>query len=243
MLVCLILRGVAFEFRSKATGWHRELWNRVFSLGSLGAALTQGFMLAGVVTGFAPGPAYALFGLLVGAGLAGGYALLGSTWLVIKTDGDLQRAALRWSHRALLFTGAGVVAISIATPFSNGGVYARWFTWPNVALLAPLPLACAAAGLGIRAALHRLQQGTSQREWIPFVLAVWVFVLSFAGLAYSLFPYLVVGRITIWEAAAAPESLALVLVGVCCVLPMVIFYTLFAYRVFWGKARELSYGS
>jgi len=242
MLVFLILRGVAFEFRSKATGWHGALWNRIFWLGSLGAAMTQGLMLAGIVTGFAPGPAAALFGLLVGAGLAGGYALLGATWLVMKTEGPLQQRALRWSHGALVFTACGVLAISLATPFSNAGVYARWFTWPNVALLAPLPAACVAACAGIRVAVLRLQQQRSAREWLPFVLAVWVFVLSFAGLAYSLFPYLVVGRITIWQAAAAPESLGIVLIGVCCVLPMVVLYTLFAYRVFWGKARELSYG-
>jgi cytochrome d ubiquinol oxidase subunit II len=242
MLVFLILRGVSFEFRVKATGWHREAWNRMFFVGSVGAAVAQGYMLGGVVTGFAEGPRYALFNLLVGLGLAGGYALLGATWLVIKTEGDLQARALRWSHGALFFTAAGVAAISLATPFASGDVFERWFAWPNVALLAPLPLATAAAFAGIWVAVSRLQRRETAREWPPFVLAVWVFVFAFAGLAYSMYPYLVFDRLTIWQAAAARESLMIVFVGTCFVLPMIVGYTVFAYRVFWGKARVLTYG-
>jgi cytochrome d ubiquinol oxidase subunit II len=242
MLVFLILRGVAFEFRVKASGWHRELWNRLFFVGSTGASVAQGVMLAGVITGFASGWGYMLFGLLVGVGLAGGYALLGATWLVIKTEGDLHARALRWSHGALFFTVAGVAAISLASPFASPRIFERWFDWPQVALLAPLPLLTAAAFVGIWRGATALQRGTSRREWLPFVLGVWVFVFAFAGLAYSLFPYLVVDRITIWDAAAAPASLWIVLVGTAIVLPMVIGYTVVAYRVFWGKARELSYG-
>ncbi|MGE5791125.1 MAG: cytochrome d ubiquinol oxidase subunit II [Bacteroidota bacterium] len=243
MLVFLILRGVSFEFRVKATGWHRELWNRMFFVGSLGAAVAQGFMLAGVVTGFAAGPAYVLFGLLVGIGLAGGYALLGATWLVIKTAGDLQARALRWSRGALLLTMAGVAAISLATPFASDAVFDRWFAWPNIALLAPLPIATAAAFVGIWVAVGRLQRRETPREWVPFVLAVWVFVFAFAGLAYSMFPYLIFDRMTIWQAAAARDSLWIVFVGTCLVLPMIVAYTVFAYRVFWGKTRELTYGA
>jgi cytochrome d ubiquinol oxidase subunit II len=241
MLVFLILRGVAFEFRVKASGWHRKLWNRLFFVGSFGASVAQGTMLAGVVTGFAPGPMFVLFGLLVGFGLAGGYALLGATWLVIKTEGDLQVRALAWTHGALMLTIAGVVAISLATPFASGNIYERWFAWPNILLLAPLPIATLAAFIGIWTSVGNLQRGRSRREWIPFVLAVWIFVFAFAGLGYSLFPYLVVDRMTIWDAAAAPASLWIVFVGVCIVLPMVVGYTVIAYRVFWGKARELAY--
>jgi cytochrome d ubiquinol oxidase subunit II len=246
MLVFLILRGVSFEFRVKATGWHREAWNRMFFVGSLGAALAQGYMLGGVVTGFAAGWGFVLFNLLVGVGLAGAYALLGATWLVIKTEGDLQARALRWSHAALFFTAGGVAAISLATPFASADVFGRWFTWPNMALLAPLPLATAAALVGIWRSVSRLQRGRGgeerRREWLPFVLAVWVFVFAFAGLAYSMYPYLVFNRLTIWQAAAARESLMIVLVGALLVLPMIIGYTVFAYRVFWGKTRELTYG-
>jgi len=243
MLIALILRGVAFEFRVKASGWHRELWNRLFSAGSLVAGFAQGVMLAGVITGFLDGLPYLLFALLAGAGLAGGYALLGATWLVLKTEGDLHAKALRWSKVAILLTVAGVAAISLASPFANAAIMDKWFAWPRFLWLAPLPLATAAAFAGIWRCVTRLQDGQSKREWLPFVLSVWVFVFAFAGLAYSLFPYLVVGRMTIWQAAAAPESLWFVFVGASFVLPLVIAYTVVAYRVFWGKARSLTYGA
>ena len=243
MLIGLIVRGVAFEFRVKATGWHRDLWNHLFSAGSLAAALAQGIMLAGVVTGFAEGSRYDVFGWAVGAGLAGAYALLGGTWLVIKCEGDLQGKAIGWSRYAAVFAAAGVAAISLAMPFANPGIYAKWFTPDHLVRLAPLPILTAMAFAGIWIGLGRLRRGLSRKEWLPFVLSVWVFVFAFAGLAYSLYPYLVVDRMTIWQAAAAPESLRFVLWGVIVVLPMIVGYTLFSYRVFWGKTRHLTYGA
>jgi len=234
---------VAFELRFKATGWHRELWNHLFFVGSLVAAVAQGVMLAGVVTGFEKGLAFTLFGLLVGIGLAGAYALLGATWLIIKAEGDLEHRAMRWSRFAVLFAAAGVAAISLATPFASERILHRWFEWPKLLWLSPLPLLTITALLAIRRSALRLQRGQSTRIWLPFVLAVWVFVFAFAGLAYSLYPYLVMDRMTIWQAAAARESLHFVFVGMCIVLPFVIAYTLLTYRVFWGKAKELTYGS
>ena len=242
MLIALMLRGVAFEFRAKATGWHQQLWNRLFFIGSLGAAIAQGMMLGGVVTGFREGLAFAGFELLVGLGLAGAYALLGSTWLVIKTEGDLHARALRWARGAVFFAAGGVAAISLATPFASANIMEKWFSWPKLLWLSPLPLLTAAALTGILVSVNRLAHGRSRREYLPFVLSVWVFVFAFAGLAYSLFPYLVVDRMTIWEAAAAESSLRFVFVGTCVVLPMIVAYTLFSYRVFWGKARSLTYG-
>ncbi len=242
MLVALMLRGVAFEFRAKATGWHQQLWNRLFFVGSLGAAVAQGMMLGGVVTGFGEGALYAGFELLVGLGLAGGYALLGATWLVIKTEGDLQARALRWGKGAAFLAAAGVAAISLATPFASANIMEKWFAWPRLLWLSPLPILSAAAFAGILISLTRLQRGQSRREYLPFVLGVWIFVFAFAGLAYSLFPYLVVDRMTIWQAAAAESSLRFVFVGACIVLPLIVAYTLFSYRVFWGKARSLTYG-
>lgn len=242
MLVALMLRGVAFELRAKATGWHQQLWNRLFFAGSLGAALAQGMMLGGVVTGFREGPGFVAFELLVGLGLAGGYALLGATWLVVKTEGDLHARALRWSQATVALAAAGVAAISLATPWASASVMEKWFTWPRLLWLSPLPILTAAALLGILVMLRRLQKGKSRREYLPFVLAVWVFVFAFAGLAYSLFPYLVMDRMTLWQAAAAESSLRFVFVGTCVVLPTIVAYTLFSYRVFWGKARSLTYG-
>jgi cytochrome bd ubiquinol oxidase subunit II len=243
MLIALILRGVAFEFRVKASGWHQEIWNRLFFVGSLGAAVAQGMMLAGVVTGFRSGPLFVAFELLVGIGLAGAYALLGATWLVIKTEGELHARALRWAQAAVVLAAAGVAAISLATPFTNPEIMEKWFSWPRFLWLAPLPVLTAAALAGILVSLYRLRQGRSRREWLPFVLSVWIFVFAFAGLAYSLFPYLVVGRMTFREAAAAEASLFVVFVGTCVVLPVIVAYTVFAYRVFWGKARTLTYGA
>ncbi len=242
MLLGLILRGVAFELRFKATGWHREVWNHAFFYGSVIAAVAQGVMLGGVVTGLKPGTANLLFGLLVGVGLASGYALLGATWLVIKTEGDLRARALRWGQLALTGTVVGVAAISLATPFASPRIFEKWFDWPQALWLAPLPLLTGAACVGIWLMLRRLQAGASRSDWLPFVLAVWVFVLAFAGLAYSLYPYLIIDRMTIWQAAAAEKSLRFVLVGTAIVLPLVIGYTLLSYRVFWGKARTLTYG-
>ena len=242
MLVSLILRGVSFEFRVKASGWHQTMWNHLFFIGSLGASVAQGAMLAGVITGFQRAPLYLAFELLVGAGLAGAYALLGSTWLLVKTEGDLHRRALRWAFAAVVLAAAGVAAISLATPFASAGIMEKWFSWPRMLWLSPLPLLTVAAFAGILVALNRLQRGKSKREWLPFVLSVWIFVFAFAGLAYSLFPYLVVERMTIWQAAAARESLMFVFVGTCVVLPMILGYTAFSYRVFWGKARALTYG-
>jgi cytochrome d ubiquinol oxidase subunit II len=242
MLIALMLRGVAFELRAKATGWHQQLWNRLFFAGSLGAALAQGMMLGGVVTGFQAGSGFVAFELRVGAGLAGGYALLGATWLVIKTEGDLHLRALSWARGAVFLAAGGVAAISLATPYASAGIMEKWFAWPKLLWLSPLPLLTAAALLGILASVGRLKRGQSRREYLPFVLAVWVFVFAFAGLAYSLFPYLVVDRMTIWDAAAAESSLRFVFVGTCFVLPLIVAYTVFSYRVFWGKARSLTYG-
>jgi cytochrome d ubiquinol oxidase subunit II len=200
-------------------------------------------MLAGVVTGFKQGALYTAFGLLTGVGLAGGYALLGATWLTIKSEGELQKKSLKWGRAAVLLTAAGVAAISLATPFANSGIMEKWFSWPRFLLLSPLPILSAAAFVGILVSIARLEHGSSNREWLPFVLSVWVFVFAFGGLAYSLYPYLVVDRMTIWQAAAAPASLKFVFVGACIVLPMIVAYTVFSYRVFWGKARNLTYGA
>ena len=242
MLLGLVMRGVAFELRFKATGWHREVWNRAFFLGSLIMAVSQGVMLAGVITGFAAGWPFVLFGLLVGAGLAGGYALLGATWLVIKSEGALRDKALSWTRWALIAAAVGNLAISAATPFASPRILDKWFSWPRMLWLLPLPLLTASALAGIAAMAARLRAGRSRREWLPFVLAVWVFVFAFAGLAYSLFPYLVIDRMTIWDAAASDNSLRFVLIGTLIVLPFILAYTVLSYRVFWGKTRTLTYG-
>jgi cytochrome bd ubiquinol oxidase subunit II len=251
MLAGLILRGVAFDFRVKARAAHKPLWDRAFFAGSLLASLAQGVMLGGVVTGFDHSPLGMTFALLIGAGLAGGYTLLGAGWLLMKTEGALQQRAVRWAHRALWASGAGILAVSLATPLVSPQIFAKWFSFPNVFALAPIPLMTATIFGLLLVFLARLrqdarqgnEQGLARWAWAPFTGAVGLFLLAFFGLAYSLFPYLVLDRLTIWEAASAPESLRIILWGVLIVLPTIIAYTVWAYRVFWGKAQALSYES
>jgi cytochrome d ubiquinol oxidase subunit II len=237
MLIGLMLRGVAFELRVKAEGWHAELWNWLFWFGSFVAGLAQGFMLGRYITGFEPGFGYLLFALAVGGSLCGGYVLLGATWLIGRTEGPLQRKALGWARWGLAWVALGVALVSIATPLASETVRARWFDFPRTAALMLLPLASAAAWIWIWRETGRLARGQASGEWRPFAGAVAIFALAFAGLAWSLFPYVVMDRLTIWDAAAHPSALQFVAVGVAIVLPFLAGYTVFAYRVFRGKAR------
>ena len=242
MLIFLMLRGVAFEFRVKAEGWHRELWNQIFFVGSLGTALSQGVMLGALVTGFRTEAPYWFFNSFVAVGLAGGYALLGATWLIMKAEGALQQKALRLARGALVLVAGGVAAVSVATPLISRTVFDKWFSFPDTLVLMLLPLATLLAGWDLWRTVGRLGRGASTAEWRPFAAAAGIFVLAFAGLAYSLFPFLVIDRMTIWEAASHPSALKVILAGALVVLPFIIGYTVYAYRVFWGKARELTYG-
>jgi len=237
MLVGLMLRGVAFEFRVKAEGWHRGLWNWLFWFGSFLASFAQGLMLGRYVTGFHPGFGYYLFAMLVGASLCGGYVLLGATWLILKTEGELQKKALAWARWGLLWVALGVALVSLATPVVSHTVQAKWFDFPRTLALMLLPIATVVAGWLVWAATGRLKRGEREFDWMPLAATVAIFTLAFAGLAYSLFPYVVIDRMTIREAAAHPSALKFVLVGVAIVFPFLIAYTVFAYRVFRGKAR------
>ncbi|HMA89075.1 MAG TPA: cytochrome d ubiquinol oxidase subunit II [Burkholderiales bacterium] len=230
MLVGLMLRGAAFEFRVKALGWHRELWNWLFWFGSFLAALAQGLMLGRTITGYAEGFGYWLFSLVVAGGLCGGYVLLGSTWLVLRTEGALQQKAIVWARWGLAWVALGVALVSLATPLASETVREKWFDFPRTLGLMALPLATLAAGIWLWRQLGR-------SEGMPFAGAVLIFALAFAGLAYSLYPYVVMDRMTIWQAAADPSSLRVVLVGALIVLPFIVAYTVFSYRVFRGKAR------
>jgi cytochrome d ubiquinol oxidase subunit II len=246
MLLGLILRGVAFDFRAKARAHHKPLWDRTFYLGSLLASLAQGTMLGLTVVGFEYSVINLAFALLIGFGLAAGYALLGATWLIIKSEGELQLKAVRWARASLWLTALGIAGVSIATPLVSTRIFDKWFSLTVLPLLLPIPLATALLFFVVERSLRRLPRrladGNEYGAWIPFACAVGIFFLAFYGLAYSLFPYLVIDRITIWQAAAAPESLMFILVGAAVVLPAIVGYTVYAYRVFWGKTRELTYG-
>ena len=235
MLTGLMLRGVSFELRMKAVGWHAELWNWLFWFGSFLASFAQGFMLGRYLTAFQPGWSYLLFSLLVGAALCGGYVLLGATWLILRTEGPLQTKPMGWTKWGLLWVALGVALVSLGTPVVSEQVYARWFDFPRTLALMVLPAASVVSWLGVWRTLGR-------SDWKPFAGAVAIFVLAFPGLAYSVFPYVVIGWLTIWEAAAHSSALTVTLIGVAIVLPFLIGYTVFAYRVFSGKAQAGLYG-
>ncbi len=240
MLVSLMLRGVAFELRVKAEGWHRQLWNWLFWLGSFGASFFQGVMLGRYITGFEHGFGYWLFALVVGASLCGGYVLLGATWLILKCEGDLQQKAFGWARWGLLWVALGVGLVSLATPLVSETVRDKWFDFPRTLGLMVLPAATLACGAWLWRATgprHRARTG----DLLPFVLAVAIFVLAFLGLAYSLYPYVVMDRLTIWEAAAHPTGLKALAIGAGIVLPFIVGYTILAYRIFRGKAAPKLY--
>ena len=237
MLVGLMFRGVAFEFRMKALGWHRELWNWLFWAGSFLASFSQGLMLGRYITGFEQGFGYLLFAMVVGASVCGGYVLLGATWLVFKTEGELQRKALAWARWGLVWVALGVGLVSLATPLVSETVRAKWFDFPRTLALLALPAACLWAGFVVWRSTGRIARGEGGRDWQPFAASVAIFSISFLGLAYSLFPYVVIDKLTIWEAAAHPSSLKVVLAGALVVLPFIVGYTAVAYYIFRGKAR------
>jgi cytochrome d ubiquinol oxidase subunit II len=245
MLIGLTLRGVAFDFRVKARAAHKPLWNRAFYAGSLLAGWSQGYMLGALVTGFSSTAWGMAFNAVIGLALVAAYCLLGAGWLIIKSEGALQLQAVRWARGSLLLTMAGVAAISVATPLVSPAIFDKWFAFPNIVLLLPIPVATAVLFWLIYRSLQRLPtrlaQGNEYGAWVPFGATIGVFLLAFYGLAYSLFPWLVIDKITIWQAAIAPESMAVILVGAAVVLPMIIGYTVFAYRVFWGKSTALKY--
>ncbi len=241
MLVGLMLRGVAFELRVKAEGWHRNLWNWLFWFGSFLATFSQGVMLGRYITGFEPGFGYYLFAALVGASLCGGYVLLGAAWLILKSEGELQKKACAWVKWGLLWVALGVALVSLATPLVSPTVQARWFAEfpfvPRNPLLLLLPAATLATGILVWRMAVRVQSGRRIAQWLPLAGAATIFALAFAGLAYSIFPFVVIDRLTIYEAVAHRSALNMLLAGVLIVTPFLIGYTFFAYRVFGGKTR------
>jgi len=240
MLVGLILRGVAFDFRVKAQDAHKPLWNRAFFAGSAIAAVSQGWMLGRYITGLATGWEYELFSAVIALALPSAYLLLGACWLILKTEGELQRKAVRWAKRAWPLVVIGMGLISIATPWISPTVRDKWFSVPAFIALFPIPLMTVVALLGARGMLnsHRV---FGKLCWLPFALVITVFILGFFGLAYSLFPYVVMDKLTIWQAASSPAALKVILIGVVISVPPIAAYTVLAYRVFSGKASELKY--
>ena len=240
MLIGLTLRGVAFDFRVKAKSDHKAMWDRMFFAGSLLAATSQGWMLGRYISGFGEGWNYPVFAAAIAAALPMAYVLLGAAWLIMKTEGELQQKAIVWARMAWAPMVVGLVLISLATPWISATVRWRWFGLPGVIALAAIPLMTAVALLAVRKLLDtRLVRGPLC--WLPFVLLILVFVLGFLGLAYSIYPFVVIDRMTIWQAASSPAALKVILIGVLISVPAIIGYTIFSYWVFRGKTSELKY--
>jgi cytochrome d ubiquinol oxidase subunit II len=239
MLIGLIFRGVAFEFRWRVSG-ERNLWDLAFAGGSWLAALAQGIALGAILQGVhVEARQYAggwwdwltPFSVLTGISLVIGYALLGATWLVLKTEGAVRDRAYHLCWYLLFAMLAAIGTVSIATPFLHIQYAQRWFTWPNVVLTAPVPVAVAAVTVLLLRALANRQDSQ------PFYLTLALFALSYAGLGISMYPYIVPQSITIWQAAAPENSQTFLLIGVAVLIPLILAYTGWAYWVFRGKVR------
>ncbi len=239
MLLALVCRGVTFEFRGIAQ--RKPFWNAVFAAGSTLAGLCQGFVLGGLVQGvkiengaFAGGPFdwATPFGLLCGVGVVAGYALLGATWLMLKTDGDMARRAAAKAKVLLVAVLVFMAAVSLYTPLAFPRIAQRWFTLPNLIYLSPVPILTALI------ALAQWRFIGARRALAPFLLTVALFLLGYLGLVISTFPYIVPPQLTIWDAAAAPSSQAFMLIGTLVLLPLILGYTAFTYWLFRGKVQE-----
>lgn len=242
MLMGLIIRGVAFDFRVKAGEQHKPMWNRLFFFGSLVATVCQGWMIGSYVTGLTPSLLNTLFSGLIALTLPFLYIVLGASWLLIKTEGELFNKSIRWARNALLPMGIALLAVSIATPIVSESIASKWFTIQNFIGLVPIPFTTLMAYVAVAWLLNKpefLQQG---REWLAMIGTVVICIMAAIGLAYSLFPYIIIDKMTMWEAAASTNSLLVILAGVCVSVPAIIGYTIFVYYIFRGKATHLSYG-
>ncbi len=243
MLIGLILRGVAFDFRVKAGDSKRAMWNMLFSVGSMLAALSQGWMVGSYITGLSEGGISQLFSLLIAISLPALYIMLGSAWLMIKTEGALFTKALRWAQLAVLPMGIALLLVSIATPLVSELIAQKWFTLPNAIGLLPIPLTTMLAYAVVVWLLFRTSafQAEVGFGWLLLGALVVICIMATLGLAYSLFPDIILGQMTIYEAAASTDSLRFVFVGTVITLPLILIYTVIVYRVFGGKLDSLEY--
>ena len=238
MLLGLIFRGVAFEFRFKASDASRHWWDKAFIGGSLVATFFQGVTLGGFIGGIkVVNRAYAggaldwltPFSLFTGVGLLAAYALLGCTWLIFKTGDDLQRRMVAIARPLTLILLAVIGVISIWTPLSHPEIAQRWFTWPNIAWFAPVPV------LVLLTAWQLLARLRGDPHATPFVLTLFLVFLGYSGLGISLWPNIIPPSVSIWDASSPPQSQGFALVGALLIIPMILGYTAWAYYVFRGK--------
>ena len=241
MLIGLTLRGVAFDFRVKAEMKYKSTWNTLFFIGSLTAACAQGWMLGRYVMGLTQTPISTAFSVAIAVMLPVLYIMLGTGWLLVKTEGALYRQAAKWARWFVFPLGVGLFLISIATPIASEAIAAKWFSLPEAIGLLPIPLASMVAYSVIVWVLWTPKVMDADYGWIVFVALIVLCIMCTLGLAYSIFPDVVLGQMTIWEAAASTASLQFAFYGTVIAVPAIFIYTIFIYHVFSGKASELSY--
>ncbi len=240
MLAGLIWRGVAFEFRFKAAETHRPFWDRAFAFGSYIATFSQGVALGAFINGFkVTGASYdggsfdwlSPFSLFTGAGLIVAYGLLGCTWLIMKTDGELQHRLKALARPVTLVLVAAIVIVSVWTPLAHQSIAIRWFSFPNIIIFSPVPLLVVATTWLMMRVLR------DETHASPFLLALLLMFLGYTGFAISLWPNIIPPAISIRDAAGPPESMGFTLVGALFVIPFILAYTAMSYYVFRGKVR------
>jgi cytochrome d ubiquinol oxidase subunit II len=239
MLLALVFRGVAFEFRFRDSK-NATFWDHAFCYGSIIATFSQGVVLGSFIRGFeVNGRVYSgtsldfltPFSCLTGVALLFGYSLLGAGWLILKTEGDIQKAARRHGRVCLVGVLLAICIVSVWTPLMNPEIAARWFAWPNIVVFAPVPIAAIVVAIVTWRALD------GRADVLPFVGAVGLFVLSYLGIAISLYPMIVPYHLTLWEAASSERTQAFLLVGTLTLLPIILMYSGWSYWVFRGKVR------
>ncbi|PLK60843.1 cytochrome d ubiquinol oxidase subunit II [Klebsiella quasipneumoniae] len=239
MLIGLIFRGVAFEFRFQATPSHRPFWDRAFFGGSLLATFSQGVVVGAVIDGFTvSGRAFSggmfdwltPFSLFCGLGLCVAYALLGATWLVMKSEGALQQRMRELTRKVLLALMAVIAVVSVWTPLGWRYVAERWFTLPNFFWFVPVPILVLTLSLWI----WRLSARPASHAR-PFILTLGLIFLGFSGLGISVWPNIIPPHISLWDAAAPPSSQVFMLPGALLIIPVILMYTAWSYYVFRGK--------
>ena len=242
MLIGLIFRGVAFEFRFKATPNHKPFWDKSFLAGSLLATFMQGVVVGAVINGFAvTGRTFSgssldwltPFNLFCGIGLIITYGLLGASWLVMKSEGNLQQKMRVVARTLLLALLVAMAAISLWTPLSHAAIAERWFSQPNIWFFAPVPLLVILFSVWLWHTLSNVQY-----HILPFVLTLGLVFLGFSGLGISIWPHIIPPDITLWQAAAPPQSQGFMLVGALLIIPVILVYTFWSYYVFRGKIQH-----
>lgn len=236
MIIGLILRGTAFIFRHAAQEHRQAMWDRLFCAGAYLATFSQGIMIGLYATGLNNTPANWAFAICIGVALCFGYIILGSAWLILKSEGHIRLFAIKAIKHSIFLAFLAIILVSLAMPYTSAIIFNKWFNTPNIYYLAPIPLLCLLFAFIIFKNLKFIENDTThKRDWIPYLFSVLIVLCTFIGFGYSLYPYIIIDKLNIWEASAAPKSLEFVLWGVAIVLPIILIYTAYVHKVFSGK--------